>query len=95
MDNNVLASPNFPEIIEEIKSMGFVKGATFIEPNQLDISVNNLMNHKNQKAYTKRTFNLLHELLVRLKGDSKQFAYNVLDNYALLNLKQRQKRIFC
>jgi hypothetical protein len=91
MDNNVLASPNFPEIIEEIKSMGFVKGATFIEPNQLDISVNNLMNHKNQKAYTKRTFNLLHELLVRLKGDSKQFAYNVLDNYALLNFETTTK----
>lgn len=91
MDNNVLASPNFPEIIEEIKSMGFFKGATFIEPNQLDISVKNLMNHKNQKAYTKRTFNLLHELLVRLKGDSKQFAYNVLDNYALLNFETTTK----
>ncbi|MBK7988382.1 MAG: hypothetical protein IPK11_16145 [Ignavibacteria bacterium] len=50
MDNNVLASPNFPEIIEEIKAMGFVKGATFIEPNQLDISVRNLRTHKNQKS---------------------------------------------
>lgn len=91
MDNNVLASPNFPEIIQEIKEMGFVKGATWIEPNQLDISVKNLKTHKNQKAYTKRTFNLLHELLARLKGEVKQFAYNVLDNYQLLNFETTTK----
>jgi hypothetical protein len=29
MDNNVLASDCFPKIIEEIKSLGFIKGATF------------------------------------------------------------------
>lgn len=85
MDNNVLASPNFPEIIQEIKEMGFVKGATWIEPNQLDIAIKNLRNHKNKRAYIKRTFNLFHELLTRLKGDNKQFAYNVLDDYQLLN----------
>jgi hypothetical protein len=91
MDNNVLASPNFPEIIQEIKDMGFVKGATFIEPNQLDISVKNLENHQNQKAYIKRTFNLFHELLTRLKAEHKQFAYNVLDNYQLLNFETTTK----
>lgn len=91
MDNNVLASPNFPEIIQEIKDMGFVKGATYIEPNQLDISVRNLNEHKNQKAYTKRTFNLLHELLTRLKGENKQLAYNVLDNFQLLNFETTTK----
>ncbi|MCX8481480.1 MAG: hypothetical protein ORN58_06145, partial [Sediminibacterium sp.] len=79
MDNNVLASPNFPEIIQEIKDMGFIKGATFIEPNQLDISVKNLMKHKNKKAYIKRTYNLFQVLLKRLKGENKQFAYNILD----------------
>lgn len=91
MDNNVLASPNFPEIIDEIKAMGFVKGATFIEPNQLNISVKNLRTHKNQKAYIRRTFNLFHELLSRLKGEHKQFAYNVLDNYQLLNFETTTK----
>ena len=92
MDNNVLASPNFPEIIQEIKDMGFVKGATFIEPNQLDISVKNLRTHKNQKAYIRRTYNLFHELLGRLKrNDNKQFAYNVLDNYQLLNFETTTK----
>ncbi len=91
MDNNVLASPNFPEIIQEIKEMGFVKGATFIEPNQLDISVKNLNEHKNQKAYIRRTFKLLHELVNRLKRDNKQLAYDVLDNYQLLNFETTTK----
>lgn len=91
MDNNVLASPKFAEIIQEIKDMGFFKGATFIEPNQLDISVKNLRKHKNKRAYIRRTYNLLHELLSRLKGDNKQFAYNVLDNYRLLNFETTTK----
>src|SRR5258706_14302695 len=42
MDNNVLASPKFNEIIDEIKDMGFVKGATYVEPNQLDLAIRNL-----------------------------------------------------
>lgn len=32
MDNNVLRSPQFDRIIDEIKSLGFAKGASFINP---------------------------------------------------------------
>lgn len=32
MDNNVLRSPRFDEIIDEIKALGFAKGATYINP---------------------------------------------------------------
>jgi hypothetical protein len=32
MDNNVLRSPKFDEIIDEIKELGFEKGATYINP---------------------------------------------------------------
>ncbi len=32
MDNNVLRSPHFDHIIDEIKSLGFQKGATYINP---------------------------------------------------------------
>jgi hypothetical protein len=37
MDNNVLRSPNFDEIIDEIKELGFQKGATFINPKTKNI----------------------------------------------------------
>lgn len=87
MDNNVLASPNFPEIIEEIKRMGFKKGATFIEPNQLDISIKNLKKKHNDKAYIRRTYKLLHEMLDKLKGDTKQNFYNTLDIYELIKFE--------
>lgn len=32
MDNNVLRSPHFDQIIDEIKSLGFEKGATYVNP---------------------------------------------------------------
>lgn len=32
MDNNVLRSPKFDQIIDEIKALGFEKGATFVNP---------------------------------------------------------------
>jgi hypothetical protein len=32
MDNNVLRSPKFDDIVDEIKALGFAKGATFKNP---------------------------------------------------------------
>ena len=84
MDNNVLASPKFPEIIQEIKDMGFVKGATYVEPNQLDIAVRNLQTGLNDRAYVKKGYRLLHESLGRHKNEKKQWFYDVLDKYQLI-----------
>ena len=61
MDNNVLASPKFGEIIQEIKEMGFYKGATFQEPNQLEIAIRNLQLGYNDKGYAKRSFKLIND----------------------------------
>ncbi len=68
MDNNVLASPKFPEIIEEIKLMGFTNDSVFIEQNQLEIAVRNLKNGINDKAYVKRALSLIYDLKRRLRG---------------------------
>lgn len=84
MDNNVLASPNFPEIIQEIKDMGFYKGATFVEPNQLEISIRNLKNGINDKAYTIRSYKLFHDFIKVLRGKFQQNFYNTLDRYGLI-----------
>jgi hypothetical protein len=91
MDNNVLASPNFPEIISEIKAMGFTKDATFVEPNQLDISINNLRKGLNDAAYIKRSYTLLQKLLPRLRGAVQQEYYNILDENNLLRLETTTK----
>ncbi|MEK7432941.1 MAG: hypothetical protein AABZ74_07405 [Cyanobacteriota bacterium] len=87
MDNNVLASPNFPEIIQEIKDMGFKKGATYVEPNQLDIAVKNLKKGINNKAYVKRSYILIHNLFKRLYSNKKQEYYDILDKYDLIKIE--------
>ena len=94
MDNNVLASPKFIEIVDEIKEMGFHKGATFIEPNQLDIAIKNLKvkaKNNNDLAFMRRCFRLLHELMNRLKGHHRQDFYNTLAIYNLIKLENATK----
>lgn len=91
MDNNVLASPNFPDIIKEIKDMGFYKGALYREPNQLKITIKNLRNGFNDKAYVKRYYKLIHELLINLKKVEKQELYNILEEYNLLKIETLSK----
>jgi hypothetical protein len=85
MDNNVLASPKFSEIIDEIKAMGFTKGAKYIEPNQLEITVRNLATGYNDFGFVRRAHRLMNELFPRLKEqEAKQIYYDALADYDLL-----------
>lgn len=88
MDNNVLASPKFSEIIQEIKDMGFVKGAKFVEPNQLDIGIRNLKNGSNDNAYIKHCYTILKEFIhKRVKGKNAQKVYDIYDKYQLIKVE--------
>ncbi|MCF6318512.1 MAG: hypothetical protein L3J83_04400, partial [Proteobacteria bacterium] len=92
MDNNVLASPKFPEIIQEIKDMGFVKGARFVEPNQLDIAIRNLKKGLNDVAYKKRCFTILKAFIdKRVKGKNAQTVYDIYDKFKLLKPETIEK----
>lgn len=91
MDNNILASPKLPEIIEEIKSLGFVKGAMYIEPNQLDISIKNLENGLNDSAYIRRSYALIHKLLKKLRGKTAENYYHALSKHNLLEIDSTSK----
>jgi len=86
LDNNVLASKRFPQIIKEIKESGFVKGAKFIDPNYLDISISNLKKNVNDKANIKKSYEQIQYLLNKLKGESQQVLYNLLDDSDLLSI---------
>ncbi len=86
MDNNVLASPKFHEIIQEIKEMGFHKNATYIEPNQLEISVENLRKRTNNVAFIRRTHKLIHDLRGRLKDQDLIIYCKFLKRFKLENL---------
>ena len=97
LDNNVLASPKFPEIIKEIKNLGFVKGATYIEPNQFEIAISNLRKGKNDDSYVKKTFYLIHDLLNKLeryknvRWEVAREVYNILEKYDLLKIETTTK----
>ncbi|MDR2835866.1 MAG: hypothetical protein LBV69_06695 [Bacteroidales bacterium] len=87
LDNNVLASPRFPEIIQEIIDCGFGKNAIYTEPNQYEIALKNLENEFNDNAYINKLFCLNVDVLGRLKGDKQQQFFNFLDSHKLLTLK--------
>ncbi len=92
LDNNVLASKHFPQIIEEIKESGFIKGSRIVEPNYLDIAIRNLRNGINDKAYIRKSFELFHYLLNKLRGRKQQEFYKLLEEKKLLNIDTATKK---
>lgn len=84
LDNNVLASAKFNEIIEEIKKAGFAKGDTYVEPNHYEIAVKNLISGQNDKGYIKSCVSQFKILLKKYKGEDKQKIYNLLQDRFLL-----------
>ena len=91
LDNNVLASERFSEIIQEIMDCGFIKGATYIEPNQFDIAIKNLQDGINDIAYLKKSHKLIINLLNKLRGTSQQNFYDLLDSNSLLKFETSTK----
>ena len=82
MDNNVLASENFEKIIKEIQNCGFTKNSTLTAPNPLPLSIRNLKQGINDRAYLKKSFLLIKEyyLKVKDKNDSEKI-YQTLKQY--------------
>jgi hypothetical protein len=91
LDNNVLASPRFPEIIQEIIDCGFGKNATIKESNEYEFALKNLENGLNDSAYTKKLFELNLMLLSRLNGSTEQNLYNLLSDNFLLSFHTTTK----
>lgn len=88
MDNNVMASTQFLQIIQDIKDCGFAAGSKYIETNQYDLSIRNLRLHLNDRAYIRKSFKLLQELneMKRFSEDERTEIYSTRDKYGLLSL---------
>ena len=88
MDNNVMASKQFKQIIQDIKDCGFAVGDKYIETNQYDLAIRNLRIHLNDRAYTRKAFKLLRELneMKRFTEDERTIIYSTRDKYGLLSL---------
>lgn len=85
MDNNVLGSPLFPKIIEEIIEMGFGLGSRYTTPNKFEILCNYLKKEKdplNARKYILRIYEYLNEYIFnRINGDADKFNFASLLNY--------------
>ncbi|HSW54894.1 MAG TPA: hypothetical protein VLH59_07380 [Ignavibacteriaceae bacterium] len=85
MDNNVLGSPLFPKIIEEIIEMGFGLGSKFTPPNKFEILCNYLKNEKdslNASKYISRIYEYLNDyILNRISRQNEKLNFASLLAY--------------
>lgn len=86
LDNNVLASKSFEKIIDEIKDCGFEKGARFVPPNQYEITINNLKDNYNNRAYIRKCINLYKDLMKKLPEKEQGEFYLLLEAHDLLSV---------
>lgn len=87
MDNNVLASERFDDIIEDIIASGFGKGETVMEPNQLDLAIRNLRLSINDRAYLRKAWREYNAFQQSIKDKELSYkVYSILYDYGLLQL---------
>ncbi len=83
LDNNVLASCQYDQIINEIKEAGFYVGATFTEPNMYEVAVKNIREGYNERAYIKTVVRQL-KMLIEKYGNKIQDVYDTIEQKYLL-----------
>ena len=72
LDNNVLASKCYNQIIDEIRDCGFGVGATYTPPNEYEIMINNLKDSYNDRAYIRKAISIYKEIMEKLKDDAEK-----------------------
>lgn len=95
MDNNVLASKKFDEIIDEIKACGFAKGTTYLPPDEYEITLKNLRAGFNDRAYIRKMIRLYDELEKKLPENlAGEFYSRREENFLLSVASATAEKIF-
>lgn len=85
MDNNVFASNNFNEIIEEIKQCGYEKGAKYIPENEYELTYKNMIKGYNDRAYKRKIIEIYDKIATKLDGSEAGAFYNKREELGLLH----------
>ncbi len=72
LDNNVLASKCYNQIIDEIRDCGFGIGATYSPPNEYEIMIDNLRDSYNDRAYIRKAISIYKEIIKKLKDEDEK-----------------------
>ncbi|WP_160684295.1 hypothetical protein [Clostridium sp. C2-6-12] len=91
LDNNVLASCEFHQIIDEIKKAGFTRESNFIPPNMFEIAIKNLKDGYNDKGYIRNVVKQYRMLLDKYGINKMQPIYDLLDEKGLLEFHTAKK----
>ncbi len=86
MDNNVLASRKFDEIVDEIIACGFGKGTTYLPPDEYTITLKNLREGFNDRAYLRKMIRLYDELEKKLPEELAGKFYAMREKNFLLSV---------
>jgi hypothetical protein len=70
LDNNMLVSNCFDQIIDDIKAMGFGRGATYTPPDEYNVTLRNLHESYNVRANLRKMIKLYDVLAAKLDDDS-------------------------
>ena len=96
MDNNVLASEQFPQIIQDIIDSGFERNAKFVQPDLLAIAIRNLKNNVNNRAYIRKSQSMIMDFYNRLKGEESYQVYKIISKYHISKLlTTRKEALLC
>ena len=91
MDNNVLASAKFDEVIDEIIACGFGKGANYLPPDEYSITLKNLRAGFNDRAYVRKMIRLYDELEKKLPENLAGEFYSAREKNFLLCVPSASK----
>lgn len=87
MDNNVLASDNFDDIIDDIIKSGFAKGSAYTEPDRLAFAIQQLKDKKNIRAYMRQAQREIVEYYKGIKDKDYSYkVYNILLDRGILSI---------
>lgn len=93
MDNNVMASSKFDEVIDDIIESGFGAGAMYTEPDMLALSVENLRKGVNDRGYLRRARTELLNFYDSIKDKELSYqVYSALEDNHIMRLETTTKQ---